>query len=109
MILFLRDEKNRSIVDIEFYIKHEGDFKDFIELHSVVCIESYSYFLLENLDKKDKIIETFDFISELRGWLWESYFMGKQNDVKEYDNVLKLLRNFMHEWAKEFNLKYVED
>ena len=91
---------SNEFVTKEQFEKLEKNVKLLMLINGIVC---------GHLDKKDKIIETFDFISELRGWLWESYFMGKQNDVKEYDNVLKLLRNFMHEWAKEFNLKYVED
>lgn len=108
MILFIRSKKNRTIVDIEFYKKSE-DGSEYLELHSSIDIKEYSNFLLDNLDKKNKIISTFNELSELRGWLWENYFMGRQNVVTEYSNVLKILREMLHKIADDFDLNYVED
>ena len=71
MVLFIRNKKNRSIVDLDVYTK-EG----YIEITSCVLIDTYSEFLLENLDRKEEIISDFNEISELRGWLWEKYFRG---------------------------------
>ena len=104
MILFIRDKKRQTIVDLDVY-KTEG----YIELHSGVMIESYSKFLLENLDRKDEIIEDFDMISELRGWLWEVYFMGGKNTADKYDDVLKHLRAMIRGIAVKYDLYYVED
>jgi len=108
MTLFLRNNKNESIVDIECYVKTEEEQK-FVEISSGVIIETYSKFLLDNLDKKDQIISDFSEIDELRGWLWESYFMGTQNDPEEYDNVLKIVREGLQKVAKKYDLSYVED
>lgn len=108
MILFLRNKNNRSIVDLEIFVKKENS-REFIELRSVVLIETYSQFLLENLDKKEEIIEIFTDISELRGWLWESFFMGEENDPNKYNEVVKILRNKFVDIAKKYNLIYVED
>jgi len=108
MILFLRNDKRESIVDIECFVKTEDDRK-FVEIHASVIIEPYSKFLLENLDKKDDIISDFSKVSELRGWLWESYFMGGDNDPKEYDNIIKLLREELQKMAEYYKLSYVED
>jgi hypothetical protein len=108
MILFLRNEKNESLVDIECFVKTE-DERRFVELHASVIIKPYSEFLLENVDKAEDIISDFDTISELRGWLWESYFMGGDNDPEEYDNVIELLRKGLQGIAKKYDLGYVED
>ena len=108
MILFLRNDKNESIVDIECFVKKE-EGREFVELHASVIIEPYSKFLLENLDRKDDIIADFSKVSELRGWLWESYFMGGDNDPKEYDNIIKLLRKELQKMAEYYKLSYVED
>ena len=110
MTLFLRDKNNNSIVDIDFY-KKSGERGDYLELSSGIIIKHYSNFLLNNLERQDEIIETFDNISELRGWLWEVHFLGRQNtaDSQEYDEVLEALRAMLKTVANKFNLCYVED
>ena len=108
MILFLRSQKNRTIVDIECFVKTEEGRK-FIELHATVIIDEYSKFLLDNLDKKDEIISDFHDMSELRGWLWENFFMGDDNDPEKYDEVIKELRTMLKDYATKYNLYYVED
>jgi len=108
MIFFLRNNKNQTIVDLEVFVKTENDNK-FIELHCNIDIEYYSNFLLENLDQKANIISTFAKISELRGWLWERYFMGGKNDPKKYGDVLEKLRTYLKDVATIFDLYYVED
>ncbi len=105
MILFLRNKKNESIVDIDLYINEN----DSVELHASVIIEPYSKFLLENLDKAEEIIEDFSEIDGLRGWMWEVYFSVKENVSGEYNNVLKLVRSRILEIANKYNLSYVED
>ena len=108
MILFLRNQKNRTIVDIECFVKTE-DGRKFVELHADVAIDTYSKFLLENLDRKDEIIEDFSAMSELRGWLWERYFMGGDNDPEEYQNIIEILRKELKKLAEFYDLSYVED
>jgi hypothetical protein len=108
MILFLRNDKRESIVDIECFVKTEDERK-FVEIHANVIIKPYSEFLLKNIDRKDEIISDFTEIDELRGWLWESYFMGGDNDPEEYDNIIKILRAGLKEIANKYKLAYVED
>ena len=108
MILFLRNDKRESIVDIDCYVKTEEERK-FVEISSSVIIKSYSEFLLKNIDRKDEIISDFSEIDELRGWLWESYFMGGDNDPKEYDNVIEILKKGLKKIAEKYDLAYVED
>ena len=50
MTLFLRTQKNKTIVDIEVSKN---------DVRCAIDIENYSKFLLENLDKKEQIINDF--------------------------------------------------
>jgi hypothetical protein len=115
MIFFLRTQKNETIADIELYIKTEyksdGSKRNFLELRSVIMIDVYSKFLLDNTVRAEEIIPVFDNIQELRGWLWEEYFMVKDNDGsdEDYTDVMKRLRNELKYIADKFNLIYVED
>ena len=108
MILFLRDDKTNSIVDIECYVKSEAG-SSYVELHASVDIQYYSKLLLENLDRKIEITTDFSAIQELRGWLWEKYFMGGTNDPSKYDDVIAELRTMLRSVAKKYDLGYVED
>lgn len=108
MILFLRNKKRQSIVDIDCYVKTEDGCR-FVELHSSVIIDTYSKFLLENLDRKDEIIKDFSEIDELRGWLWENYFMGGDNDPEKYTDIIGILRNDLNKIGIKYHLTYVED
>ena len=113
MILFLRNKKRQTIVDLDCYVKTEYNGEPtpnkFVEISVDVAIDTYSKFLLENLDKKDEIIEDFSNINELRGWLWEKYFCGGDNDPNEYSNVIKGLQALLQGYAKKYDLTYVED
>lgn len=108
MILFLRNQKNETIVDLEVYVKTEDDNK-FIEVSSSIIIDTYSQFLLDNINRAKVIIKDFSNISELRGWLWEVYFNGGDNNPDKYDDVLKTLRSYFNKIADKYNLIYVED
>ena len=111
MVLFLRDERNNSIVDLECYVKTgENDPKyKYVELSVTVDIQWYSLLLLQNLDRKIEIISDFSEIQELRGWLWENYFMGGNNDPEKYGDVIAELRKMLLVVAKKYDLGYVED
>jgi hypothetical protein len=61
MVLYLRNEKNETLVDIEIYEK-----EDYVELSSIIIIEPYSKLLLTQKNK-EQIIRDFEFLSELRG------------------------------------------
>jgi len=104
MVLFIRNKDNDTILDLEVYAS-----KGYVELKSVIDVENYSIFLLENLNKSKEIIEDFQELSELRGWLWEVYFMAERNTSDKYNDVLEILRVRIKEIAKKYDLYYVED
>jgi hypothetical protein len=105
MVLFLRNKNNETILDADFYEK-DG----YLDINPVVCIEPYSKFLLSRPEEeRDGIITRFDDLQELRGWLWESYFGGRQNTSDEYKKVLTALRSHLKDIADKYELIYVED
>jgi len=108
MTLFIRDNQKRSIVDLELYVKKDTD-KSYVELNSEIILLPYSEFLLANLDRKDEIVDAFSTISELRGWLWESYFMDEENTAEKFNDVVSVVKKFLKEIAVGFELNYVED
>jgi hypothetical protein len=111
MTLFIRDNKNNTILDLDVGVQTREDKSKFVELSSIVDVEYYSRFLLENLDRKDEIIPDFQDLSELRGWLWESYFMTGKNigSEEQYSDVLSKLKEMIKEVATKYNLYYTED
>lgn len=110
MTLFLRDEKNKTILDLDVWVKTE-DSNSFVELSSSVNISNYSLMLIKNTDKQKQLemIADFDELSELRGWLWEVFFMGKKNEPKEYESVVKELKVILKKVAEKYGLFVVQD
>jgi hypothetical protein len=109
MILFLRDKQNNTIVDLDCYIDTGENNYRFIELQVLVDIRYYSKLLLDNLDRKAEVITTFSDMQELRGWLWETYFMTGNNDPDKYDDVMRYLKTLFKTVAERYDLRYVED
>lgn len=109
MTLFLRNSKNETLVDIEFY--SNGD-TDWLEISCAIDIEKYSRLLMSQptLQLRELCIKTFTFFNEIRGWLNETYFGNvDHNTTKEYDNVLKELRRLLDTLGQPFELHRVED
>jgi hypothetical protein len=113
MIFFLRNDKNKTIIEAELYTKDytHGEDGSYIELSSTVDIENYSHFLLDNQDNKDNIIQIIDRLSELRGWLWEEYFSSERNEYSDdiIRDIYQQVEHIFEEAAKQLNLQYVED
>lgn len=109
MVLFLRNKKNETILDVEVFVKIESPNRKFVELHSVVRIDTYSKFLLDNVDIADDIISAFYDLSELRGWLWETFFGGGLNEANDYQQVVKEVSQMLKDVAEKYDLKFVTD
>jgi hypothetical protein len=107
MTLYLRNNQGYNIAEIDYYIANEDDYK-FIEIIATVNIPEYSQLLLTNLDRTDEIIADFNGVSELREWLNEVYFTGK-NDPEKYNEVLKILRKHFYDLTIKYKLNYIED
>ena len=114
MIIYLRTPENKTLVDISVY----GE-----DLHSVVPIKNYSEFLIrkmttckkENLDDKNhykkeviELINTFDDLQELRGWLWE-YYIPLVNKNPNNEEIEKEVIKKLEPIAKKYGLHIVTD
>ena len=110
MTLFLRNEKNQTILDLDVWVKTE-DSNSFVEISSSVDISNYSQMLIKNTDSKiqQQMIKDFDELSELRGWLWEVFFMGRRNEPKEFDLVVTELKQILKTVAEKYGLFIVQD
>jgi len=108
MILFLRDENNNTIVDLDCWIDSDDDYK-FIELSVTVDIENYSVLLMANLFRKHEVVRDFSYIQELREWLWEDYFNGQKSDPDKYDDVLARLKTMLKTRGERYDLTVVDD
>lgn len=109
MTLFIRSKNNRTIVDIDVWVKNE-EGREFVEISVSINIEEYSKFLLGHTSHFHKeIIRDFSNISELRGWLWEKYFMGGANNPEKLDDVLNKVRKYLKKITTKYDLYYTED
>lgn len=108
MTLFLRDNGNRDVAEVEIYEKTE-DGKKFTELSSVVSIGQFSALLLTKINDPIlvQMIDNFDFLQEIRGWYYES-FLTEHKDAT-FDESLEQIRKFMQQMAKAYGLGYTED
>ena len=101
MVLYLRNAKRQNLVDIEIFQK-----EDYVELRSVVIIEPYSQLLLKQ-ENKGQVISDFEFLSELRGWFWESYC--EKVDKVILADVIKEVKKILSEIGSRYELFVVED
>lgn len=111
MIYYLRNKKNENLFEIEFYTTTSDDYKHH-ELHATVYIKGYSEFLLSQpAEKQPMIIQLFDQLSEYRGWLWETYYMGRQNtgSDEDYKKIRTHLDNLFKGLAEELGLSFIMD
>lgn len=110
MTLYLRNKKNETLFEAEYYVDSYDDGRRFLEISTAFNIREYSEWLL-NQDKENRtnILDSFELLSKLRGWLWEVYFMTERNTADKYDEVLKVLSELFTNIANELNLNYVTD
>ena len=105
MTLYLRDKNNNTILDVEYWQK-DGH----LEISAGVVISHYSLMLLQlPKEKQLQFVLEMDNLDELRSWLWENYFIGRQNTDEDYSKVLAELREILKGAAERWDLRYVED
>jgi hypothetical protein len=109
MVLFLRNDNNKTLFEVEVWANSNGERGDFVELSATVHILNYSNHLLNEVKNKKEFINTFEMLSELRGWLWERYFMVDDNDSSKIDDVVSKLRVALTKVASTYNLNLIDD
>ena len=93
MTIFIRNKKNRSLVEIEVYSNKDGTCKD---ISSGVVIDTYSELLLneENKDAQQYIVSRFSDIDELRAWYWEVFNGDGENPTTKQttDAIMEIIK-----------------
>ena len=101
MTLFLMNEENRTVVDIEI-----NDGKNGMDVSVSTIISTYSKLLIDNIERKDEVIEDFQEIDELRGWFWEVYM---ETPEPTFNGAVDQIRNHLLHIAEKYKLNYVVD
>lgn len=107
MKFYLRDKNNNNLFKAKVYVKTEHEVNltySYVELKTNVYITNYSNFLLNNQKKSDKIINDFNNLNSLRGWLWERFFMTGNNNATELNDVIEKLKPILAKVAKDYKL-----
>ncbi len=103
MTIYLRNENNRTVVDMELWENKESG----MDLRVATNLRTYSEILLNNIERKDEVIEDFNSIDEMRGWFHEVYMeMAESPNFKEAREEVEA-KLFMA--AKKYNLHIVTD
>lgn len=115
MIHYLRNSKNKTIVEIMCWVKHDVEFDhDYIEVSASVSIPDYSIELLNRSkeltrSKLAAFISAIDDLDEIRGWFYEVYLSGRKNTPDLITDVNENIRDQIKAIADEFGMMYVED
>lgn len=125
MTLFLRDEHDRSIVDMEVWQTEREDGSPSMDISTAIDIKPYSHFLLmaymdllgnqemntnQTYDELFDLIKDFEDLQEMRGWLHEVYMMSdKPVTDEDFYKVLEILRERLKDIAQKYDLHYTED
>lgn len=103
MTIYLRNDRNRTIAEVEIYNKNSVT----ADVSACVNIEHYSEFLVNNLDKKDLIIEDFENVAGLRRWYWEVFM--EQRDEPTHEETVKEIKRILTKIAMTHDLNLVTD
>lgn len=110
MTIFIRTQENDTVAEADVWVDSQDDHR-FVEVSSSINILTYSKLLLgkENLEDAALMAHDMDAVSELRGWLWERYFMTKKNTPEELDDVRKEVEAMFRRIAEKHGLTVVVD
>lgn len=97
MTIYIRDKNNNTICDIEIWTEKDNFNNDYVDISSVVDIESYSELLLNNTEKTEILVNDFIFIQELRGWLFEFFSVKDKLGAKHKPTVVYHVKEILKE------------
>ena len=108
MTIYLKNDRGDVLFECEYWIKTvEGiEHNKFLEISTGINILHYSQLLVDSIPSQNhmQVINNFTTLNDLRGWLWESWFMGRKNDPNEYNEVYSALRNIIDGAANDLGL-----
>lgn len=96
MVHYLRNEKNRTIIECETFNKLKEDS----DLSSIIDVSEYSDLLYMNLDKLNTIKWDFDSLHNIRTEWFEGFHEESMDNFVK-DNYSRI--------AKKYNLNYIID
>ena len=107
MIIFLRTQDNKTLVDITVFGGEKPD------LSSIVIIGNYSRFLLEYCvlhggSAVTDIIDLFNDLQELRVWLFEKYLVTENKNADQGEIEEKIIE-ILKPICEEYDLRIVTD
>lgn len=103
MTIYLRTPENDTLLDINVFNNN-----DQVDLQSIVNIKNYSTFLLDHYYRRHEITKTFNDLSEMRGWLFETYLpLENKNATKE--DVIERVKLILKGVSNNFKLNVVTD
>jgi len=104
MTIYLRDENNNSLLDLEVWRAKEGN----LDVKGGVPILEYSKLLLANQENAQQVIDAFDDLDNIRRWYWEIYNESYPNhSMHELLQEIRVV--FLEPVCKQFNLSIVID
>jgi hypothetical protein len=118
MTLFLRTKNNKTIFEVSINLRFNDNGMMYYDLSSDIDIETYSFFLLENINKSGDIISDFDELNNIRAWLWEMFYSShnhffSKDETKELfeikNKIAENIRQNLSRIVKKYNLIIVED
>ncbi len=103
MTIFLRNEHNNTVADIEVNKKADGQ----IDVHSVVNIKEFSELLWANKSgPTNGIVDDFENVQNLRRWYWEVY---PNSDNPVFHEVVAALKVILIPIAERYDLALIVD
>lgn len=104
MVINLRNKDKQNVVDIEINVAvRDWNLSEYVDLRSSVDLELYSKILLDNIDRKEEVIDDFVEIDRLRTWLHESFLM-LSNTVKDYQRVVDAVKKRVTDIGDKYGL-----
>lgn len=104
MVINLRNKDKQNVVDIEINVAvRDWNLSEYVDLRISVDLELYSKILLDNIDRKEEVIDDFVEIDQLRTWLHESFLM-LSNTVKDYQRVVDAVKKRVTDIGDKYGL-----
>lgn len=92
-----KDNINYSTIDIKFTNR---DDMSRVDISPIININTYSSFLMANLEKSLEIIDDFVKISNLNIWLLDEYLPNIDNVVERHSDIVDLVHDILDKIAK---------
>lgn len=105
MILYLRDDNNTNLFEVEIYESNEG-----IEVKPHVYSNSCFHHIMKHSKFRnyiDQFIKEFKPLEELRGWYFEIYKQSKE--PQDINSIITKLRIMLKDVADRLSIDLIED